>query len=143
MADRDGPGGCGGSVAAGGRPPAGQQARCGKYHLYAFMLDLAARIEAFVFFQCQGHMCVFSRVAFYLSRFYTSRRRCHLVQTAAFPPEHPLNQPLDGVRILDMSSVVMGPFATQLPGDLGADINNVESPDGDICAMSRGCGIWQ
>jgi crotonobetainyl-CoA:carnitine CoA-transferase CaiB-like acyl-CoA transferase len=54
-----------------------------------------------------------------------------------------LNQPLDGVRILYMSSVVMGPFATQLLGDLGADIIKVESPDGDICAMSRGCGIRQ
>ena len=43
-----------------------------------------------------------------------------------------MHQPLDGVRILDMSSVVMGPFATQLPGDLGADIIKVESPDGDI-----------
>jgi hypothetical protein len=88
-------------------------------------------------------VCVFSWVAFYFSRFYTSRRRCHLEQSAAFAPEHPLNQPLDGVRILYMSSVVMGPFATQLLGDLGADIIKVESPDGDICAMSRGCGIRQ
>lgn len=43
-----------------------------------------------------------------------------------------MNQPLDGVRILDLSSVVMGPFATQLLGDLGADIVKVEPPDGDI-----------
>lgn len=43
-----------------------------------------------------------------------------------------MTQPLDGVRILDLSSVVMGPFATQLLGDLGADIVKVESPDGDI-----------
>lgn len=43
-----------------------------------------------------------------------------------------LNQPLDGVRIIDLSSVVMGPFATQLLGDLGADIVKVEPPDGDI-----------
>jgi len=43
-----------------------------------------------------------------------------------------LTQPLDNVRILDLSSVVMGPFATQLLGDLGADIVKVEPPDGDI-----------
>ncbi len=42
------------------------------------------------------------------------------------------NQPLDGVRIIDLTSVVMGPFATQLLGDLGADIVKVEPPDGDI-----------
>ena len=43
-----------------------------------------------------------------------------------------MTQPLDNVRILDLSSVVMGPFATQLLGDLGADIVKVEPPDGDI-----------
>ncbi len=43
-----------------------------------------------------------------------------------------MTQPLDGVRIIDLSSVVMGPFATQLLGDLGADVIKVEPPDGDI-----------
>jgi len=43
-----------------------------------------------------------------------------------------MTQPLDGVRIIDLSSVVMGPFATQLLGDLGADVVKVEPPDGDI-----------
>ncbi|MFZ9563441.1 MAG: CoA transferase, partial [Burkholderiales bacterium] len=43
-----------------------------------------------------------------------------------------MTQPLDGVRVLDLSSVVLGPFATQLLGDLGADIVKVEPPDGDI-----------
>ncbi len=43
-----------------------------------------------------------------------------------------MTQPLEGVRIIDLTSVVMGPFATQLLGDLGADIVKVEPPDGDI-----------
>ncbi len=35
--------------------------------------------------------------------------------------------PLAGVRVLDMSSVVLGPFATLIFGDLGAEVTKVES----------------
>ena len=45
--------------------------------------------------------------------------------------------PLAGLRIIDMTSVLMGPYATQIMGDFGADIVKVEAPTGDT---SRGVG---
>ncbi|RYX93389.1 MAG: CoA transferase [Comamonadaceae bacterium] len=39
---------------------------------------------------------------------------------------------LDGVKVLDLSSVFMGPMASQHLGDMGAEVIKVEAPEGDL-----------
>ncbi|HSF20958.1 MAG TPA: CoA transferase, partial [Burkholderiales bacterium] len=49
--------------------------------------------------------------------------------------------PLEGVRIIDLTSVVVGPLATQILADHGAEVVKVESRSGDLVRVMNGQSV--
>jgi crotonobetainyl-CoA:carnitine CoA-transferase CaiB-like acyl-CoA transferase len=72
------------------------------------------------------------------------QRRLHAVAahvaTASATEQRP-QRALEGVRVLEMATVIAGPMSAAVLGDLGATVIKLESPEGDTGRSRQGPGV--